>query len=471
MRIADFGFLIARISILLILCTAPVDAGVFDRVFGGGGTGTGASVSDETYNATTWNGVTTDAPSKNAVRDLIETGTLDNQIAAEVPVTPSGAMAADDVQEALQEIYADKESATSNDFDPDRLAGDTTDDNMIDPDLITPQAAAGVAVTPTGDLDSSDVQNALEEIYAEKESATSDDFDPDRLAGDSTDDNKIDATLLRATVYAGAPTANDDTGDGYTVGWTWIDTTTACKWIAKDVTLTAAIWVNQCRPPLQEDYILLGGSDGYAAPSSVLPISSLSDDVYFENATTPTKQMEFDLSGLAAHKITLTPKDKNYIVGEDGVAPAGASPTTDAAGEFAVRTGAGAASGVQFYGNASPGSAFLPAYQSKCTTIAAATTASDYMVEQFPYAITIRQARVTQRGATNVVGHFDECDSAAAGCAGIDGATDITATTTQTDDGTLSNPSIDANDVIQFHTTSVSGTNTDCMVCIYYTVN
>jgi len=150
-------------------------------------------------------------------------------------------------------------------------------------------------------------------------------------------------------------------------------------------------------------------------------------------------------------------------------APNGANPTTDAAGEIAVDSSAGAGQGIRAYGAA----AFtLPAYQTKCTTMAAVTSSSDYMVESLPYAITIRAVRVNQRGATNIIGHLDECDSAGANCATIDSTADITATSTQaTDDGTLSNASIDANDVIQWHTTSVSGTNTDAMVCFEYTVD
>jgi hypothetical protein len=44
---------------------------------------------------------------------------------------------------------------------------------------------------------------------------------------------------LSATV---APTANDDSGDGYVVGSTWIDTVTGNAYIATDVTTGAAVW-------------------------------------------------------------------------------------------------------------------------------------------------------------------------------------------------------------------------------------
>lgn len=42
---------------------------------------------------------------------------------------------------------------------------------------------------------------------------------------------------------ATAPTANDDTGDGYAVGSVWIDTTNDRVYVAVDVTLAAAVWV------------------------------------------------------------------------------------------------------------------------------------------------------------------------------------------------------------------------------------
>jgi hypothetical protein len=106
----------------------------------------------------------------------------------------------------------------------------------------------------------------------------------------------------------------------------------------------------------------------------------------------------------------------------------------------------------------------------KCVTINAATASSDFLVERFPMAITINAVHVMQLGATNVIGGLDECDGNGANCAAVD--SDITAESTNSnDDGTLSNPSIDAGDWIQWHTTSVSGTNTQVGVCFDYTVN
>lgn len=41
-----------------------------------------------------------------------------------------------------------------------------------------------------------------------------------------------------------APTANDDSGDGYGVGSVWIDTTNDRFYVCVDATLTAAVWLN-----------------------------------------------------------------------------------------------------------------------------------------------------------------------------------------------------------------------------------
>jgi hypothetical protein len=47
---------------------------------------------------------------------------------------------------------------------------------------------------------------------------------------------------VSAVSAAADPTANDDSGDGYVVGQTWINTSTKQVFVATDVTLTAAVW-------------------------------------------------------------------------------------------------------------------------------------------------------------------------------------------------------------------------------------
>jgi len=145
--------------------------------------------------------------------------------------------------------------------------------------------------------------------------------------------------------------------------------------------------------------------------------------------------------------------------------PNSANPTVDAAGKIAVDTSATTGSAIRFYGDATY---TLPAYQRMSFTIEATTASSDYELGSFPANITIRAIRVFQVGATNVVGGLQECNSNGASCSAVD--SDITATTTTaTDDGSLTNPTIDANDQLQWLTSSVSGTNTRTVVTIYYT--
>ena len=145
--------------------------------------------------------------------------------------------------------------------------------------------------------------------------------------------------------------------------------------------------------------------------------------------------------------------------------PNSANPTIDAAGKIAIDTSATTGSAIRFYGDATY---TLPAYQRMSFTIEATTASSDYEIGSFPANITIRAIRVFQVGATNVVGGLQECDANGASCSAVD--SDITATTTTaTDDGSLTNPTIDANDQLQWLTSSVSGTNTRTVVTIYYT--
>lgn len=105
--------------------------------------------------------------------------------------------------------------------------------------------------------------------------------------------------------------------------------------------------------------------------------------------------------------------------------------------------------------------------------ITSVTAAGDFgRIFKVPRAITITSVIVNQEGATNVIGQLQECDNNGANCAGVDSA-DITGTdgVDVTDDGTLSNPSIDINDYLGWTTTSVSGTNTRMSVTVRYVEN
>ena len=97
-----------------------------------------------------------------------------------------------------------------------------------------------------------------------------------------------------------------------------------------------------------------------------------------------------------------------------------------------------------------------------------ATTSTDFLVWRTPFAITITNIHgVALSGTVN--GGLEECDSTGSSCTvvdadiAMDGGLD-------SDDGSLTNPSIDAGDWIKWHTTSVS-TPGFTTVTVYYTID
>ena len=107
---------------------------------------------------------------------------------------------------------------------------------------------------------------------------------------------------------------------------------------------------------------------------------------------------------------------------------------------------------------------------SQSFVIASATAYSDFILWRAPYAITITAVHGLAIGdGTNVVGNFDECDANGGNAVPID--SDMTLTSTVTTDTELSNASIDAGNFIQWHTTSVSGSNSQIVVTFDYTID
>jgi len=147
----------------------------------------------------------------------------------------------------------------------------------------------------------------------------------------------------------------------------------------------------------------------------------------------------------------------------------GTDPTTDAAGEIAIDSSAVPGSGIRFYGDAAY---TLSGTYSKSFVILNPVAADDYPVWRSPWAITIKSVHLQCTGGTNIVGQLDEYDSNGANPAVVDSA-DITATAgnNANDDGSLSNPSIDANDYVGWHTTSISGTPTSVTVTFDFTID
>ena len=106
---------------------------------------------------------------------------------------------------------------------------------------------------------------------------------------------------------------------------------------------------------------------------------------------------------------------------------------------------------------------------SKSFMITNPTAAADGPVWRVPVAITITHIHVLCIGGTSITGQLWEYDANGANGATIDSA-DIVATagTNANDDGTISNPSIDAGDYLGWKTTSISGTPAGVFVSFEY---
>ncbi len=112
----------------------------------------------------------------------------------------------------------------------------------------------------------------------------------------------------------------------------------------------------------------------------------------------------------------------------------------------------------------------------QCAVIPAAATTDDLPIFKAPAALTIvaSSIHVYAIGGTNVVGGLDECTGTNGVCSSVTAVdSDITGTAGSdvADDGTLTNAGIASGNWIQWHTTSVSGTNTSLSVCFSYTLD
>jgi len=154
---------------------------------------------------------------------------------------------------------------------------------------------------------------------------------------------------------------------------------------------------------------------------------------------------------------------------DDFEIPNGADPTIDTAGQIAIVTAATISGAMRIYTSASAYN--IPVADVKSFVIDTPTTASDYPLIKFPYAITIHSINVLVEGGTNVVGGLDEADGDGDNAVAIDSDITGTAGSNVADDGSLSNPSVDANDWLLWHTTSQSGDPDSISVTFTYTVD
>ncbi|MEP2611320.1 MAG: hypothetical protein ABJH57_15875, partial [Cyclobacteriaceae bacterium] len=150
----------------------------------------------------------------------------DSQIATDVPVTPSGNLFSSDVQAALEELQSKIDAAPAGDMmafvydtDADGIVDGTATVNGLTVETAVPagavftdnQIAAGVPVTPTGNIVSTDVQSALEELQTEIDilpdgdmTQSTYDVDSDGVIDLAADANTVGGLAIETAVPAGA---------------------------------------------------------------------------------------------------------------------------------------------------------------------------------------------------------------------------------------------------------------------------
>ncbi|MEP4596447.1 MAG: hypothetical protein ABJZ92_09595 [Cyclobacteriaceae bacterium] len=150
----------------------------------------------------------------------------DNQIAAGVPVTPSGNLTSSDVQAALEELQSKIDAAPAGDMlalvydaDADGIVDGAATVNGLTIETAVPagaiftdnQIAAGVPVTPTGNIVSTDVQSALEELQTEIDvlpggdmTQATYDVDSDGVIDIAADATTVNGLTIETAVPAGA---------------------------------------------------------------------------------------------------------------------------------------------------------------------------------------------------------------------------------------------------------------------------
>ena len=146
--------------------------------------------------------------------------------------------------------------------------------------------------------------------------------------------------------------------------------------------------------------------------------------------------------------------------------PNRAEPTLVVAGQVGVDTSTTSGSTIRFYGNSQ---FVLPGWQRISFVIDTPVAASDYPLGTFPVAMTIKRIIVLCVGGTNIAGGLDETDINGLNAVAVDSDITASAAVTAYDDGTLTNPTIARDNVLFWHTTSISGTPTSVTVSVFYT--
>lgn len=207
--------------------------------------------------------------------------------------------------------------------------------------------------------------------------------------------------------------------------------------------------------------------DSLVSGTSIKTINSTSllgsgDIVVSGLGTLPTATYQIlQATGEGTYDWTSTLEGISGISGLTSLAlPQGASPTVDAAGEVALDI---TSDQLIFYG----ASKHVVTGKYQENFVVKSPVDDDFLLFKARQAITITDIHVIAQGGTSISIDIQECDSAGANCSSVDAA--ITADTDGAeDDGTLSNPTIDAGDWVKVVLGAPSGTVNFVSGSIYY---
>jgi hypothetical protein len=356
------------------------------------------SVSDTAYDATTWDAVTTTAPSKNAIRDYLETK------------LPSGA-------DGSYGITLTNNTAKSPTAATDEMYFEA---NVLKVNQNGTEYSAALSPTGTQINFSGTLTNNYLCTFATG-GAISCNTNPASFEPDITFGTNVLTALGVNIGSAGAPVLFNGAGG-----------------VPSSLNLTNAV-VNS---------------------GTSLPGTCMVGNLFLDT--------DADTNGQLYNCIaTNTWKD----VDDDGGAGGMASTDIDTSAELrTIVTDESGAGALLFAGAAQ----VLP--DPVCVVIPGAVTTDDLPIWKAPAAVTITASsiHVYAIGGTNVVGGLDECTGTNGVCSSVTAVdADITGTAGSdvADDGTLTNPTIASGNWVQWHTTSVSGTNTSLSVCFRYTLD
>jgi hypothetical protein len=300
----------------------------------------------------------------------------------------------------------------------------------------------------------------LSDIAAE--SATSNNIDPDRLLGDSVDDNAIDASII-ADLSGEYPTAIGDCTDGSCLvdGDTY--GTDFCFVYEGSVANDFETQLCFSGNPTGDSKITLLNDQG----GNVLTTTSAGSTVPAAGSDT---QFLYNSGGVIAGIAAIT-YDGNLRIAEgaglsvETVArlPNGTNPSMVNPGYYAVDTTIGQALAVVKDVDTPK---VLRHIDDKCLTIPDPTGDENYMIYSPERAMTVISLKCIVEDATSVVATFNECDANGANCDPID-TVGITCGQTMThDDGNLSNPAIVAGGVVRVALSDLTGTPGHVMACL-----